>query len=244
MGQGGGDRISHGRSWRSVRIQESLCALESRLIGSGAGDFAPTPSHTTGHAAFRIRRWVRPEVFLPRHADRQRRTRRPVGGLRPSAGRWSVRGRDRSGHAPCFVRSCVARSSTTVGSVRSFGPSPRDACLLVRLFLATMASEDSPTPLSAKGLPRVRVSSVRSRRWARQHVARGSWASWSLAPSPSTSGLPAPLCSFGRALASGPFTPALCGDDLAVRLRLIVAKGRASVPGLASKARGCEALTW
>ena len=37
-------------------------------IGSGAGDCAPAPSHTTVRAVFRIRRLVRSEYFLPGHA--------------------------------------------------------------------------------------------------------------------------------------------------------------------------------
>jgi hypothetical protein len=49
----------------------------------------------------------------------------------------------------CFVRSFVTRSSAVVGSVRSFGPSHRDAFLFVRPSTATMASADSPAPLSA-----------------------------------------------------------------------------------------------
>jgi len=39
------------------------------LIGSGAGDCAPAPSHTTVRAVFRIRRLDRSEFFLPKHAD-------------------------------------------------------------------------------------------------------------------------------------------------------------------------------
>ena len=41
-----------------------------RPIGSGAGDCAPAPSHTTGRAVFRIRRLDRPEIFRPRPRDR------------------------------------------------------------------------------------------------------------------------------------------------------------------------------
>ena len=53
----------------------------------------------------------------------------------------------------CFVRSLVTRSSASVGSVRSFGPSHRDAFLFVRPSSATMASADSPAPLSARVSP-------------------------------------------------------------------------------------------
>ena len=48
----------------------------------------------------------------------------------------------------CFVRFFVARSSAAVGSVRSFGPSHRNAFLFVRPSVATMASADFPPPLS------------------------------------------------------------------------------------------------
>src|SRR6266568_874108 len=47
----------------------------------------------------------------------------------------------------CFVRSFVIRSSTVVGSVRSFGPSHRDAFSFVRPSTATTASADFPPPL-------------------------------------------------------------------------------------------------
>ena len=40
------------------------------VIGSGAGDCAPAPSHTTGRAVFRIRRLDLQECFLLGDADR------------------------------------------------------------------------------------------------------------------------------------------------------------------------------
>jgi len=78
----------------------------------------------------------------------------------------------------------------------------------------------TPQRLSAPGPPRVSVRSVRSRLWALQAAASDSWASSLLADSPPTSCLLTHLCSFGRALASCPFAPPPCGDNLAVRLRL------------------------
>jgi hypothetical protein len=48
-----------------------------------------------------------------------------------------------------FVHLFVTHSSTMVCSVRSFSPSHRDAFLFVRPSSATMASDDSPPPLSA-----------------------------------------------------------------------------------------------
>jgi len=45
-----------------------LVAPREGLIGWSAGDFAPTPSHTTGRAVFRIRR-LNAAVLL--HGDRK-----------------------------------------------------------------------------------------------------------------------------------------------------------------------------
>ena len=103
-----------------------------------------------------------------------------------------------------------------------FGPSalrlgtPFCSCVPPSLLWPLLTSHR----LSTAGSPRVSVCSVCSRLWALQGVASGTWASRSLAHSPPTSCLTAHLCSFGRALASRPFAPPPCGDDLAVRLRL------------------------
>ncbi len=119
----------------------------------------------------------------------------------------------------CFVLSFVMASSVSIGSVRSFGPSletPFCSCVPQSLLWPLLTSP----PLSRRGSPRVRVCSFRSRLWALQNAASGSWASCLLAHSPPTSCLTAHLCSFGRTFASHPFAPPPCGDDLAVRLRL------------------------
>ena len=39
-----------------------------KMIGSGAGDCAPAPSHTTGRAVFRIRR-LNPAAYLAARSD-------------------------------------------------------------------------------------------------------------------------------------------------------------------------------
>ena len=74
--------------------------------------------------------------------------------------------------------------------------------------------------LSTPGSPRVSACSFCSRRWALQSVVSDSWASRVLACSPPTFCLTAHSCSCGRTFACRPFTPAPCGDDLAVWLRL------------------------
>ena len=74
--------------------------------------------------------------------------------------------------------------------------------------------------LSARGSPRVRFCSFRSRLWALQSAVSDCRASRVLACSPPTPCLTAHLCSFGRTFACRPFAPAPCGDDLAVRLPL------------------------
>jgi len=53
----------------------------------------------------------------------------------------------------CFGRLFVVPSSSLVGSSRTFGPSHRKAFLFVPSSSATMASADSPTPLSAGASP-------------------------------------------------------------------------------------------
>ena len=119
----------------------------------------------------------------------------------------------------CFVLSPVLPSSASVGSVRSFGPSlgtPFRACAPRTLLWPLLTSPR----LSARGSPRVRVGSFRSRLWALQNAVSDSWASRVLACSPPASCLSAHLCSFGRTFAFHPFAPPPCGDRLAVRLRL------------------------
>ncbi|MBM3823883.1 MAG: hypothetical protein FJ404_13530 [Verrucomicrobia bacterium] len=44
------------QSWKNTPGQGRCIQRLSVLIGSGAGDCAPAPSHTTGRAVFRIRR--------------------------------------------------------------------------------------------------------------------------------------------------------------------------------------------
>ena len=118
--------------------------------------------------------------------------------------------------------SFVLSSSDPAPWLALFGPSalrigtPFCSCVPRPLLWPLLTSRR----LSVAGSPRVDVCSVRSRLWALQNAASGSWASCLLAHSPPTSCLTAHLCSFGRALASRPFAPAPCGDDLAVRLRL------------------------
>ena len=118
--------------------------------------------------------------------------------------------------------SFVSLSPVPAPRLALFGPSalrigtPFCSCVPRSLLWPLLTSHR----LSAAGSPRVSVCSVRSRLWALPHVASGSWASRFLAHSPPTYGLTAHLYSFGRALASRPFAPASCGDDLAVRLRL------------------------
>ena len=119
----------------------------------------------------------------------------------------------------CFVPSFVNRPSLPIGPFSSFGPSletPFCSCVPPALLWPLLTSPRLSTP----GSPRVSNCSVRSRLWALQDALSGSWASRLLAHSPPTSCLTAHLCSFGRALASHPFAPSPCGDDLAVRLRL------------------------
>ena len=77
----------------------------------------------------------------PKHSDKL-----GAFGLRPVVGQSGV---ETAVVTPrCFVRFFVARSSATVGSVRSFGPSHRDAFSFVPPSSATMASADFPSPLS------------------------------------------------------------------------------------------------
>src|SRR5262249_17936231 len=73
---------------------------------------------------------------------------------------------------------------------------------------------------SARGSPRVRIGSFRSRLWALQSAVSDCRASRVLACSPPTPCLAAHLCSFGRTFASRPFASAPHGDGSAVRLRL------------------------
>ncbi len=119
----------------------------------------------------------------------------------------------------CFVGSFYRRSRVQLVVPSFFGPSletPFCSCVPQTLLWPLLTSPR----LSARGSPRVRVCSFRSCLWALQNAVSDCWASRVLACSPPTSCLTAHLCSFGRTFAYHPFTPAPCGDDLAVRLRL------------------------
>ena len=164
---------------------------------------------------------IGPPRGLPSQARRPATPSTPTGGG-PSAFGLSL---VRPGWRPQLSRpaaSFVLSSPDPAPWLAPFGPSalrietPFCSCVPRPLLWPLL----TPLRLSAPGSPRVSVCSVRSRLWALQNVASGSWASWVLAHSPPTSCLTAHLCSFGRALASRPFAPPPCGDDLAVRLRL------------------------
>jgi len=118
-------------------------------IGSGAGDCAPAPSHTTVRAVFRIRRLdyfasglLKSQNQAPRHSERLQRL------LRPSA-RWSGQSRDRSCRAlllRLFVSPSFQASSSCAIVLRPFA---RNAFSFVRSSNATMASADFPQSLNS-----------------------------------------------------------------------------------------------
>ena len=147
--------------------------------------------------------------------------RRPLpqadGGFSAGACAGPVRGGDRSCRAPPFrtaLAPCPVRFSLSF-ALSFFGPSlgtPFCSCVPQTLLWPLLTAPG----LSAGGSPRVRVCSFRPRLWALQRVVSDSRASWSLAHSPPTPCLSAHLCSFGRTFACRPFTPAPCGDDLAL----------------------------
>ena len=129
-------------------------------------------------------------------------------------------GGDRSCPALPFrtAREVLLRFSLS-SALSFFGPSletPFCSCVPQSLLRPLLTPRGLSTPES----PRVSVCSFRSRLWALQNAVSDSWASRVLACSPPTSCLTAHLCSFGRTFAYHPFTPAPCGTDLAVRLRL------------------------
>ena len=162
-----------------------------------------------------------------RSSRRRCQSREPATPSTPTGGGPSAFGLSlvRPGWRPQLSRpaaSFVLSSPDPAPWLAPFGPSalrietPFCSCVPRPLLWPLL----TPLRLSAPGSPRVSVCSVRSRLWALQNVVSDSWASWVLAHSPPTSCLTAHLCSFGRTLASRPFAPPPCGDDLAVRLRL------------------------
>ena len=202
------------------RVRIGNCPKPCRMIGSGAGDCAPAPSHTTGRADC-----SHPAVgsfgILPSRTRGHLISEHSVEGS--AFGVWLDV--SQSGVATvvvtprCFVLSLIIASSVSIGSVRSFGPSlgtPFCSCAPQTLLWPLL----TPHRLSTAGSPRVRVGSVRSRLWALQNAVSDCRASRVLACSPPTSCLTAHLCSFGRTFACRPFAPPPCGDNLAVRLRL------------------------
>jgi hypothetical protein len=179
---------------------------------------------------------VGPSRGLPSQARRTVTTNTPIGWGPSAFGRSLVS----PGWRPPWSRpaaSFVSWSPIPAPRLALFGPSalrigtPFRSCVPPALLRPLLTSHR----LSVAGSPRVSVGSVRSRLWALHDVASGSWASCLLAHSPPTSCLTAHLCSFGRALASRPFAPAPCGDDLAVRLRLAPQASDGNVPSRKSR---------
>jgi hypothetical protein len=185
----------------------------SPWIGSGAGDCAPAPSHTTGRAVFRIRRLASREFF-----------RRPLAAATISNPRllpWPVARqtgmRNRSVTFRCFIRMFVDSPELNLA------PSIPSALRYSRLspgFIATTASADFPRPLS----PGISLGQCRPCPLTPSGstvIVDDSWASLVLACSPPMTGLAASSCSYGRRFASSPFAPVPYGSSLAVRLRLL-----------------------
>jgi len=191
----------------------------TEVIGSGAGDCAPAPSHTTVRAVFRIRRLDYYASGLQKSQNWLPDTPNACGGFSAPAPVCQSRVVTVVVALCCFVCSFRLHSRLRRLAPSSFGPSletPFGSCVPQTLLWPLLTSRSLSTP----GSPRVSVCSFRSRLWALQNAVSDSWASWSLAHSPPTSCLSAHLCSFGRTLASRPFAPPPRGDSLAVRLRL------------------------
>ena len=193
------------------------CADRRRLqsIGSGAGDCAPAPSHTTGRTVFSIRRLESPEVrwseeqttssisdscrsFLFR-VPPSSGTRTPpfrLHGLHPHAVRAGSGGSPPQAPSSEFLTPLLTSPSIrSVRLLRSFAPPALPG------FFATMTSADFSKALTLETSPsKVLPLSPRA---ARLYLVRldGLRVSLFLASSPPAPGLTAGSCPCGRGFA-------------------------------------------
>ena len=129
--------------------------LAAHSIGSGAGDCAPAPSHTTGRTVFSIRRLESPEALSSLVQGLSFRFPPPLRlDLRPSGLPGSTLGPSVPGPGrpprPAVGASCDPAAESTIGPVRllrSFAPPALPG------FFATMTSADFSQALTLEISP-------------------------------------------------------------------------------------------
>jgi hypothetical protein len=201
------------------RVAPQRVGMKRRLrsIGSGAGDCAPAPSHTTERAVFSIRRLDPAEFFHHQPAVHPGPALARVGRLPRLARAWvGPESRPQlSRSAVSRVRSCPDQSLAWLClALRPFAlPCFRTASSLLWPLLTS-------SDLSAQGSPWVSADPVPSRRRALPAPSLTFGLRACSPARPRSLRLSARSCSFGRRLASGPSARVPYGSRLAVRLRL------------------------